>query len=205
MNNIIKNVLKRTTLVVLFLFWLFITPSLSMMIKLPLQRLTQAADVIILGDVEDVRCEWSLNKEIILTVTTLKIKEVWKGQVRNSRVFIQTPGGTIGDLTLRVSDVPVFQKGEDVLVFLKTIENVMHLQNSFSVSLNYLPSFSVFGRAQGKYSIDKNMNSRKWGYLLLDKEVDKDKVLTLSELEARIKVNVKNDLKKKQKKHETIW
>lgn len=174
------------------------------MIKLPLHRLTQASDIIILGNVEDVRCEWSLNKEIILTVTTLKIKEVWKGQVRNSRVFIQTPGGTVGDLGLRVSDVPVFQKGENVLVFLKTIENVMFLQNSFSVSLNYLPSFSVFGKAQGKYSIDKNMNAQKWGYLLLDKGVDKDNVLTLSELEARIKVIVKNDLKKKQKKHETI-
>ena len=204
MKIIIKNVLKRAALVVLCLVWLFLTPALSMMIKLPLYRLTQAADIIILGDVEDVRCEWSLNKEIILTVTTLKIKEVWKGNVRYSRVFIQTPGGKIGDLGLRVSDVPVFQKGEDVLVFLKTIENVMFLENSFSVSLNYLPSFSVFGKAQGKYSIDKNMNARKWGYLLLDKEADKDNVLTLSELEARIKVNVKNELKKKQKKHETI-
>ena len=204
MKDIIKYVLKRAALAVMFLIWLFITPSLSMMIKLPLQRLAQASDVIILGNVEDIRCEWSLNKEIILTVTTLKIKEVWKDQVRNSRVFIQTPGGTIGDLTLRVSDVPVFQKGEDVLVFLKKIENVMFLQNSFSVSLNYLPSFSVFGRAQGKYSIDKNMNARKWGYLLLDKEADKDNELTLFELEARIKVIVKNDLKKKQKKHETI-
>lgn len=204
MNSITKNVLKRAAPAVLFLFWLLSTPALSMMIKLPLLRLTQAADIIILGNVEDVRYEWSLNKEIILTVTTIKIKEVWKGQVRNSRIFIQTPGGTVGDLGLRVSDVPVFQKGEDVLVFLKTIENVMHLQNSFSVSLNYLPSFSVFGKAQGKYSIDKNMKARKWGYLLLDKEVDKDNVLTLSELEARIKVIVKNDLKKKQKKHETI-
>lgn len=196
--------MKRAALVVLLLFWLFITPAFTMMIKLPLQRLTQAADVIILGDVEDIRCEWSLNKEIILTVTTLKIKEVWKGNVRYSRVFIQTPGGKIGDLGLRVSDVPVFQKGEEVLVFLKTIENVSHLRNSFSVSLNYLPSFSVFGKAQGKYSFDKNMNAWKWGYLLLDKDNDKDNELTLFELEARIKVIVKNDLKKKQKKHETI-
>ena len=196
--------MKRAALVVLLLFWLFITPAFTMMIKLPLQWLTQAADVIILGDVEDIRCEWSLNKEIILTVTTLKIKEVWKGNVRYSRVFIQTPGGKIGDLGLRVSDVPVFQKGEEVLVFLKTIENVSHLRNSFSVSLNYLPSFSVFGKAQGKYSFDKNMNARKWGYLLLDKDNDKDNELTLFELEARIKVIVKNDLKKKQKKHETI-
>ncbi len=174
------------------------------MIKLPLQRLSQAADLIILGKVEDIRCEWSLNKEIILTVTTLKIKEEWKGNIRYSRVFIQSPGGTIGDLTLKVSDVPVFEKGEDVLVFLKTIENVMHLQNSFSVSLNYLPSFFVFGRAQGKYSIDKNKIARKWGYFLRDKEAYKDNELTLSELEARIKVIVKNDLKKRQKKHETI-
>jgi len=204
MKNIIKNVLKRVALAVLFLIWLLLTHALSSMIKLPLLRLTQVSDVIILGNVEDIRCEWSLNREIILTVTTLKIKEVWKGNIRYSRVFIQTPGGTIGDLSLKVSDVSVFQKGEDVLVFLKTIDDVMHLENSFSVSLNYLPSFFVFGRAQGKYSIDNNKIARKWGYSLLDKEVDKDNELTLSELKERIKVIVKDDLKKRKKKHETI-
>jgi len=204
MKNIIKNVLKRVALAVLFLIWLLLTHALSSMIKLPLLRLTQVSDVIILGNVEDIRCEWSLNREIILTVTTLKIKEVWKGNIRYSRVFIQTPGGTIGDLSLKVSDVSVFQKGEDVLVFLKTIDDVMHLENSFSVSLNYLPSFFVFGRAQGKYSIDNNKIARKWGYSLLDKEVDKDNELTLTELKERIKVIVKDDLKKRKKKHETI-
>ncbi len=180
-----------------------------MMIKLPLQQLTLAADIIVLGDVEDVRCEWSLNKEIILTVTTVRVKEIWKGEVQKSRVFIQTPGGTIGDLTLKVSDVSVFQKGENVLVFLKTIENVKHLQNSFSVSANYLPSFSVFGKAQGKYSIDRNKIARKSGYSILKKDmenqdVEEDNVLALSELEARIKVMIKNDLRKNQKKHEII-
>jgi len=204
MDNIIKNTLKRAVLIVLLLNWLCIIPSFSLMIKLPLERLTLSADIIILGDVEDVRYEWSLNKEIIQTVTTLKIKEVWKGKVRYSRIFVQTPGGTIGDLSLKVSDVPVFQKGEETLVFLKRVDDVMNLQNSFSVSLNYLPSFSVFGQAQGKYSIDRNMTARKEGYSILDKGENKDNVLTLSELETRIKVMVKNDLKKRQEKNETI-
>lgn len=198
LKNNSKNIFKRTALAMLFLIWLMMTPSFSLMTKLPLQRLVQTADVIILGEVEDVRCEWSLNRKIILTISTLKIKEIWKGKVLNSKVFIQTPGGTIGDLSLKVSDVPVFQKGEEVLVFLRTIDDVLLLENSFSVSLNFLPSFSVFGRAQGKYSIDKNNIARKWGYSILDKEVDKDKRLTLSELEVRIKVIVKSDLRKKQ-------
>ena len=206
MKNSIKNSSKRAALVLLFLYWLFIPSSFSLMIKLPLKQLTQTANIIILGEVENIRCEWSLNKEIILTVTTLRIKEVWKGHTRYSRVFIQAPGGTIGDLSLKVSDVPVFQKGEEVLVFLKTIDDVLNLRNSFSVSLNYFPSYSVFGSAQGKYSIDKNSIARKWGYSLLnkDKEFDTDNGLTLSELEARIKVIVKDDLKKRQNQHEII-
>ncbi len=204
MRNFNKNVLKRALLALLFLILLLISPSFSVMVKLPLIQLVQDADVIILGDVENIRCEWSLNKKIILTVTTLRIKEVWKGNVQNSRVFIQTYGGTIGDLSLKVSDVSVYQEGEEVLVFLKTIDDVLHLENSFSVSLNFLPSFSVFGRAQGKYSIGKDKIARKWGYSILDKDIERDNVLTLSELEARIKVIVKNDLKKNQKKHETI-
>ncbi|MFC2167188.1 hypothetical protein ACFLQZ_04410 [Acidobacteriota bacterium] len=204
MKKDLKSVSKRAALAVLCLLWLILTPALSMMIKLPLQQLTQAADLIALADVEDVRCEWSLNKEIILTVTTLKIKEVWKGNILYSRVIIQTPGGTIGDLSLKVSDVSVFQKGEEVLVFLKTIDDVMHIQNSFSVSLNYLPSFSVFGKAQGKYSIDKDKIARKGGYFLLEKDIEKDNVLTLSELETRIKVLVRTDLRKNHKKNEII-
>lgn len=203
MKKFNKNVLKRALLALLFLILLLIPPSFSVMVKLPLIQLVQNADVIILGDVENIRCEWSLNKKIILTVTTLRIKKVWKGNVQDSRVFIQTYGGTIGDLSLEVSDVSVYQEGEEVLVFLKTIDDVMHLENSFSVSLNFLPSFSVFGRAQGKYSIDNNTIARKWGYSLLDKDVDKDNVLTLSELEVRIKRIVKDGLKKRQKKHET--
>ena len=204
MRNFNKNVLKRVLLTLMFLVFLLISPSFSVMVKLPLIQLVQDADVIILGDVENIRCEWSLNKKIILTVTTLRIKEIWKGNVRDSRVFIQTYGGTIGDLTLDVSGVSVYQEGEEVLVFLKTIDDVLHLENSFSVSLNFLPSFSVFGRAQGKYSIDNNTIARKWGYSLLDKDVDTVNVLTLSELEVRIKLIVKDDLKKKRKRHETI-
>ncbi len=204
MRNFNKNVLKRVLLTLMFLVFLLISPSFSVMVKLPLIQLVQDADVIILGDVENIRFEWSLNKKIILTVTTLRIKEIWKGNVRDSRVFIQTYGGTIGDLTLDVSGVSVYQEGEEVLVFLKTIDDVLHLENSFSVSLNFLPSFSVFGRAQGKYSIDNNTIARKWGYSLLDKDVDTVNVLTLSELEVRIKLIVKDDLKKKRKRHETI-
>ncbi|MBU4255553.1 MAG: hypothetical protein KJ727_13240 [Acidobacteria bacterium] len=204
MKNFNKNVLKRVLLALLFLIFLLISPSFSLMIKLPLIQLVQTADVIILGDVENIRCEWSLNKKIILTITTLRIKEVWKGNVRDSRIIIQTLGGTIGDLSLNVSDVSVYQKGEEVLVFLKTIDDVKHLENSFSVSLNFLPSFSVFGRAQGKYSIDKNKIARKGEYSLLDKEVDTDNVITLPELEVRIKLIVKDDLRTRQKKHETI-
>ena len=180
------------------------TPALSLMIKLPLHRLVHTADVIILGDVDNIRFEWSLNKEIIYTITTLRIKEVWKGNILYPEIIIQTPGGTIGDLNLKVSDTPVFQKGEEVLVFLKKIDDFSNIGNSFTVSLNYATSFSVFGGAQGKYSIDQNKMSRKSGYSLLDKEVDKDWVLPLSDLKARIKACLKNDLLKKKEKDESI-
>lgn len=204
MNSIKKNIFRRALIAVFFCVWFVVIPVLSMMIPLPLERLTEAADIVILGEVEAVRSEWSLDKSIILTVTTIKVKEAWKGSLGYPRIFIQTQGGTIGDLTLKVSDVSVFKEGEEVVVFLNKIDDVMFLQNSFSVSVNFLPSFTVFGKAQGKYSIGGDKIARKWGYILLDKEAERDNVLALAELERRVKTYVRKDLEKRRTKHETI-
>ena len=169
------------------------------MIKLSLERLTMDSDAIVYGEVKTIQSQWSIDGSIILTVVTLQVHGILKGNVINDQVLIQYPGGKVGDISLQVEDTPSFQMDEKVIVFLKSIRDVMDIKHSPIIALNIFQAFSVFGAAQGKYSIDNNQIARKWGYSLLDKEGDKDNVLTLLELEARVKVIVKEDLKKRKK------
>lgn len=167
------------------------------MIKLSLRSLTQEAELIILGEVENVRSEWSLDRQLILSLADLHVQEVWKGKILYSKVLIQYPGGRIGELGLAVSDAPSFHKGERVFVFLQAIRNRIHPKNSFTVASNLFPSFTVFGAMQGKYSIGQNGIAIKSGYGLYPnlKEPEGDKVLPFADLKERIR-NILNEINK---------
>jgi len=167
------------------------------MVKLSLQDLTNAADAIVLGEVKKIQYEWSMDRSVILTVVTLKIQEVWKRDFYDNQILIQFPGGKIGDIGLKVSDMPTFQKKERVLVFLKSIKNINDSKNSPSVSLNLLPAFSVFGYAQGKYSVDGNGVAHKSEYDLVSKDSEPDSILSLSELKTKIYSILQQDSKEK--------
>ena len=169
------------------------------MIKLSIERLTMESDTIVYGEVKTIQSLWSLDGSIILTVVTLRVHGILKGNVINNQVLIQYPGGEVGDIGFKQEDMPYFHVDEKVIVFLKSIKDVMNIKHSPTIAQNIFQAFSVFGAAQGKYSINKNQIARKWGYSLLDKEVDKDNELTLSELKTRVEVIVKTDLKKRQK------
>lgn len=167
----------------------------AIMIKLSLEKLTMDADAIVYGEVKTIQSQWSMDRSIILTIVTLQIHNIFKGNFINNQVLIQYPGGKVGDISLQVEDTPSFQMDEKVIVFLKSIKDIMNIKHSPTIALNIFQAFSVYGAAQGKYSIDNNRIARKWGYSLLGNEHDKDNELTLSELETRIKVRVKKDFK----------
>ena len=41
-----------------------------------------------------------------------------KGKTEN-KIIVQVPGGVVGDIYAQVSDVPLFENNEEVLLFLK--------------------------------------------------------------------------------------
>jgi len=168
------------------------------MIKLSLRKLTNTADTIVLGEVENIQCEWSMDKSTILTIVTLRIHEILKGDFYGTQILIQHPGGKIGDIGLEVSDMPTFQTKERVLVFLKSIINITDTKNSPTVSLNLLPSFSVFGWAQGKYSIDSNEMAHKSGYELISEDREQDETLSLTDLKTKIYSIIQQDSNEKK-------
>ena len=194
--------LKKSLFAFLALAFLILNSSQALMVRLSLQRLTNGSDAIILGEVENIQCEWSLDGQIILSVVTLQIHEILKGEFYNSKIFIQYPGGTVGEISLKVTDMPSFYRKEKVLVFLKSITNMTDVKNSPLVTLNILPAFGVFGNAQGKYFIDAEAMAKRSGYNLTAQGVDQDKTLSFTELKARIKSILKHQSEEREKIHD---
>jgi len=80
-------------------------------------ELTTGAKQIVIGDVVEVSCFWDddhalINSRIVVDVTDYL---VGRGP---GREVLQMHGGTVGDLTLRVSVLPTFEIGDHVLLFL---------------------------------------------------------------------------------------
>ena len=194
--------LKKSLLAFLALALLTLNSPQALMVKLSLQRLTIGSDAIILGEVENIQCQWSLDGQIILSVVTLQIHEILKGNFSSSKIFIQNPGGTVGEISLNVTDMPSFIRKEKVLVFLKSITDMSDMKNSPLVTLNILPAFTVFGNAQGKYFIDAKAIAKRSGYYSIDQDEDPDRTLSLTELKARIRSILKHQSEERERIHD---
>lgn len=179
---------KFLKIVLIFVVSALICGSLqAIMIKLPLSQLTLESETIVLADVLQVKCEWSWDRRIILSIVSLQVEEVLKGKLDQPEILIQVPGGKVGDIGLRVSDMPDFAAGEKVLVFLSEIPDRIGNRNSPSLSLLSTLAFQVFGAAQGKYRIEGDGRAWKNGYELLKEGGEEDRSLALSDLKGIIR------------------
>jgi hypothetical protein len=104
--------------------------------RLTLDGLVKKSDSIIVGRVAESKTFWSKDHKVILTTWRLEVAETIKGQASRS-MHVTTIGGTIGNLTLHVAGMPVFEEGEDAVVFVE-----------------HLGEFStVVGLGQGKFAV----------------------------------------------------
>ena len=173
----------------LIIFFIFLGGGVrldAVMIRLPLSFLVEQSDVIVLGQVEDVRCEWSLDGKLILTVARIRLQDVWKGSVLPAVFYVETQGGTIGELTLRVSDTPHFRMGEHVCLFLQPVDKSDPGLRGSTVSTSLFSSYAVFGSAQGKWSVDEEELARRGDFKLAEPGESHDDVVPLSVLKQRV-------------------
>jgi hypothetical protein len=159
----------------------------GLMIKVPLSALTAGAETIVLGRVVEVRCSWSLDNSLIVTLTTIEVQESMKGRLSSRRLVVQTEGGRVGDLSLAVSDEPVFTDGETVLLFLKPLPESYSGANSVLSLTSPDPVYRMLEKAQGKYSVDADGQARKTGYRLLEADGSDEASLPLTALKKRLK------------------
>jgi hypothetical protein len=79
--------------------------------RMDLDQLVSGAQEIVVGKVRDSETSWSGDGRLILTRHRIEVSETLKG-VNDGSVEITTIGGTIGDLTLYVAGMPVFEPGQ---------------------------------------------------------------------------------------------
>ena len=111
----------------------------SQIVKPGLQELVAHADWIVVGTVTGQKSQWNADHNHIYTLVTVAVEEWIKGETDDNEIVINTPGGEAGGKTEWVEDVPGFQKGERVLVYLQ---------------LNHDGSASVVGGRQGKLVVE---------------------------------------------------
>lgn len=104
-----------------------------------LGKLADYAGQVIVGDVASVRCYWAENPRRIETEITFRNVSYLKGRSADaSESFtLIVPGGTVGDMTLRVCCAPQFKAGTRRLLFLlptyKTFPTVGLDQGAFEI------------------------------------------------------------------------
>jgi hypothetical protein len=86
--------------------------------RLGLEDLVKKAQTIVIGKVTGSRTYWSADRKLILTDYILDVDERMKGTAGQT-VAVTTLGGKIGDLELHVSGMPVFERGENAVVFIE--------------------------------------------------------------------------------------
>jgi hypothetical protein len=108
----------------------------ALVVKMETPELVDRADQIVTGRVLDVRSEWNDSRDYIFSYITVRVDEYVKG-TGGRDVVVKIPGGAIGDIQLRVSDIPDFAEGETVVLFLTD---------------DYPEHSNLLGLFQGKYT-----------------------------------------------------
>ena len=119
--------------------------------EVPLDERVRGAERIIAGHVMMVRSEFTTNEfgdRLIFTRARVVVSEVLKGQVPGSTVEVSIEGGTVGDVTLHVSDMPEVRPGDRVALLLS--------QNRLGQTVPHL-------RGQGVFKLDRNGRDEEQG------------------------------------------
>ena len=87
----------------------------------PLADRARGAERIVVGRVDSVNPVWRVNEfgdRLITSVVHVVVEENLKGQARPTR-DVEVEGGTIGGLTLHVSDLATFAPGDRAVFYVK--------------------------------------------------------------------------------------
>lgn len=108
---------------------------------LTLTQLCDGSTRIVVGGVTKMTPRWEGNR--IVTDVTVQTAEHLKG-TGSQQAIVTIPGGTIGSVTLKVSEAPTFAVGELCVIFVRPT-----------------PACGVYGWFRGKYTVLPNQEIRE--------------------------------------------
>jgi len=156
----------------------------------PLQELVRNADCIAVGTVVDRNSYWNEERNRIYTSVVLSVEERLKDTASDDKIIVTLPGGEVGEIGQWVSDMPRFEQGEKVVVFLKKLLEPQ-LAEAKNPELHFFGhEFEVYGGLRGKLTVTEG----KVGDLPLAKfrervsRVLKGETLPIEELEMPLSV-----------------
>jgi len=76
--------------------------------EIGLENLISKASTILQGTVSNLEAHWNRDQTMIYTSVTISVESYLKGGTTAPEVTIEVPGGTVGKITLWVSDTPTF-------------------------------------------------------------------------------------------------
>ena len=118
----------------------------SLVQALDFAQLTARAERIVVAQVVSVKSEWDASGRNIHTRIEIKVEETWKGSVApDEHIVMVQPGGTVGDIEMRVHGMPSFAPGEKAVLFLAG-----------------QGAPRVVGMSQGKRSVHWNGTAKRW-------------------------------------------
>lgn len=172
--------MKINVLVIMFLCLMMIHllsfQSSAIMEGLSTEELTRASNVVMQGEVEDVEVQWSKDGSTIVTRALIVITDVLRGSVAQRRIIVEYEGGEIGDIGLKVSDMVPLNRGEKIILFLKSGKS--------RIDGNV---YNIVGKSQGKYTIGDDGIATKSGFSIAAGEEVIDNNIPVDELIDKIR------------------
>lgn len=121
-NSAVRRRILRSALLFAAAWVLAAAPStLGTSVVAPsFETMVERADLIFSGQMIGQRCEWReiAGQRSIVTLVRFNVLAVHKGEPRNG-VELQFLGGTVGDVSLDVAEIPKFKRGERVVLFVE--------------------------------------------------------------------------------------
>jgi hypothetical protein len=154
--------IMSTALAVIFLLSYQVVPSSADLVPLRIEDMTEAADVILIGTVEEV-LHFAASPYAIPHMhrqVTVSVERYLKNKLDTKTVTVVTRGATIGNTSYQLSDQPEFQESERVLLFLR--------DDSSFLGDNPLGFFEVVGWEQGKFVVGSDSAISDFGQVIED-------------------------------------
>jgi len=108
----------QAKLVFVILLIIFLTNSLFSQVKdMTTKELVEESTAIVVGKCLEKKSYWNDKQDKIFTEIRVQASQYIKGDL-GSETTILVPGGRVDNIIYEVSDMPVFEEGEEALVFL---------------------------------------------------------------------------------------